>query len=79
MIQCRLPFLCEKHGVTCLPQAEASLSDLIGYYNESRVHAETGQTPSSVGITLCLKVVFRFVKYLGIWAGTTRFRFRSLG
>ncbi len=44
--QRRLPYLCEKHKVTKVEDAQVILDDLIGYYNESRAHHETGEIPS---------------------------------
>jgi len=43
--QRRLPLLCEKYQVTQLQDAQTILSDLMDYYNERRVHAETEQIP----------------------------------
>lgn len=44
--QRRLPFLCEKHKITKVEDAQAILDDLICYYNEYREHHETGEIPS---------------------------------
>jgi len=43
--QRRLPFLCEKDRVTQVPEATPILADLIAFYNEQRVHQETGEIP----------------------------------
>jgi len=44
--QRRLPFLCEKHGVTAVGEATRILEDLVAFYNEERVHQETGEIPA---------------------------------
>jgi transposase InsO family protein len=44
--QRRLPYLCEKHKVTKTEEAQGILDDLVGYYNDSRIHQETGEIPS---------------------------------
>ncbi len=43
--QRRLPFLCEKHKITDCSQAQKILDELVAFYNEQRVHEETGQIP----------------------------------
>lgn len=43
--QRRLPYLCEKHKVTDCMGAQKILDELISYYNEQRVHEETGEIP----------------------------------
>jgi len=45
--QRRLPFLCEKHGVTDLPEANRILQEQIAFYNEQRVQEETGEIPAA--------------------------------
>ncbi len=42
----RLPFLCEKHKVTESQEAQPILEDLMGYYNDCRIHQETEEIPS---------------------------------
>lgn len=43
--QRRLPFLCEKHRVSTLGEANRILGELVAFYNEQRVHADTGEIP----------------------------------
>lgn len=43
--QRRLPYLTEKYRVKDCPDAQKILDDLIHYYNEQRVHGETGEIP----------------------------------
>lgn len=45
-LQRRLPYLCEKQKVRDVGEAQKILDDLICYYNDQRVHEETGQVPS---------------------------------
>lgn len=44
--QRRLPYLCEKQKVIDVGEAQNILDDLVRYYNDQRVHEETGQVPS---------------------------------
>lgn len=44
--QRRLPYLCEKHKVKDCREAQKILADLVSYYNEKRVHDETGEIPA---------------------------------
>jgi len=44
--QRRLPFLCEKHKVKKISEAEKILDELISFYNEKHVHEETHETPN---------------------------------
>lgn len=45
--QRRMPFLCEKYKVKDVgEESDKILDDLIGYYNESHIHAETKEIPS---------------------------------
>lgn len=44
--QRRLPYLCEKHNITKVEDAQPILDDLICYYNDLREHQETGEIPS---------------------------------
>ena len=44
-LQRRLPYLCEKHHVKDLPEAQKILDDLLQYYNEQRIHEETREIP----------------------------------
>lgn len=44
--QRRLPYLCEKHKVKDCQEAQKILDELISYYNEQRVHDETGEIPA---------------------------------
>ena len=43
--QRRLPYLCEKHHVRRLEEANRILTDLVAYYDERHVHAETQEIP----------------------------------
>jgi len=43
--QRRLPFLCEKYRITDLAEANRLLRELMAFYNEQRVHQETGEIP----------------------------------
>lgn len=43
--QRRLPYLCEKHKVKDVKEAQKILDELVGYYNEQRVHEETREIP----------------------------------
>lgn len=42
-----MPFLCEKHRVTELAEANRLLQERVAFYNEQRVHADTGEIPQS--------------------------------
>lgn len=44
--QRRLPYLCEKHKVRVCREAQKILDDLVSYYNEQRIHDETGEIPA---------------------------------
>lgn len=44
--QRRLPFLCEKHKVKKISEAEKILDELISFYNEKHCHEETHETPN---------------------------------
>jgi len=44
--QRRLPYLCEKQRVRNCSEAQKILDDLVCYYNEQRVHNETGEIPA---------------------------------
>lgn len=44
--QRRLPYLCEKHKVKDCQDAQKILDDLVSYYNEQRIHDETGEIPA---------------------------------
>lgn len=44
--QRRLPYLCEKHKITKVEDAQLILDDLMGYYNDCREHQETGEIPT---------------------------------
>ncbi len=44
-LQRRLPYLCEKHKVKEISQAQKILDDLVSYYNEQRRHEETNEIP----------------------------------
>lgn len=43
--QRRLPPLCERYRIHNVTEAAPLLDELVGYYNERRVHAETGEIP----------------------------------
>jgi len=45
-LQRRLPYLCEKHKVKEISEAQKILDDLISYYNDQRMHEETGEIPT---------------------------------
>ncbi len=45
-LQRRLPHLCEKYKVKDLSEAQKLLEELISYYNEKRIHDETGEIPA---------------------------------
>jgi transposase InsO family protein len=44
-LQRRLPYLCEKHKVKDGAEAQKILDDLVSYYNNQRIHEETGEIP----------------------------------
>jgi len=44
--QRRLPYLCEKHNIRDLGEAQKILDDLVHYYNEKRIHEETKEIPA---------------------------------
>jgi len=44
--QRRLPYLCEKHRIRNCSEAQKILDELVRYYNEQRVHDETGEIPA---------------------------------
>lgn len=44
-VQRRVPFLCEKHRIPALPEANRILPDVIAFSNEQRVHQETQEIP----------------------------------
>ncbi|MGF3573717.1 MAG: hypothetical protein ACQXXG_09920 [Candidatus Bathyarchaeia archaeon] len=45
-LQRRLPYLCEKHKVKEISEAQKILDDLVRYYNEQRTHEETNEIPT---------------------------------
>lgn len=45
-LQRRLPYLCEKYKVGEVGEAQKILDELVFYYNEQRIHDETGEIPS---------------------------------
>jgi transposase InsO family protein len=45
-LQRRLPYLCEKHKVKDGLEAQKILDDLVSYYNDQRIHEETGEIPA---------------------------------
>jgi len=44
--QRRLPYLCEKHKVKDTSEAQKILDELVSYYNDQRIHEETGEIPT---------------------------------
>ncbi|MBI2118681.1 MAG: DDE-type integrase/transposase/recombinase [Elusimicrobia bacterium] len=44
--QRRIPYLCERYRITSLKEANKILRDEIHYYNDSHIHAETGEIPN---------------------------------
>ena len=44
-LQRRLPYLCEKHKVKECAEVQKILDDLVSYYNNQRIHEETGEIP----------------------------------
>lgn len=44
--QRRLPYLCEKKKIKTIKEAQTELDELVGFYNDCRVHQETGEIPS---------------------------------
>jgi len=46
-LQRRLPAMCERYGITEVEQARPMLDDIIGYYNDRRVHQETREIPAA--------------------------------
>lgn len=44
--QRRLPYLCEKHKVREISEAQKILDDLVSYYNDQRIHEETAEIPT---------------------------------
>jgi transposase InsO family protein len=44
--QRRLPYLCEKHKIRDLAEAQKTLDELVDYYNEKRTHQETQEIPA---------------------------------
>lgn len=44
--QRRLPYLCEKKKIRKVIEAQAELDELVAFYNDCRVHQETGEIPS---------------------------------
>lgn len=44
--QRRLPYICEKKNVKVIREAQVELDELVGFYNDQRVHQETGEIPS---------------------------------
>lgn len=44
--QRRLPYLCEKHKVKDCSEAQKILNELVSFYNEQRIHNETGEIPA---------------------------------
>ena len=45
-LQRRLPCLCEKYTIKDCSDAQKILEELVSYYNDQRVHEETGKIPS---------------------------------
>ncbi len=41
-----LPYLCEKQKVRDCSEAQKILDELVGYYNDQRIHEETGEIPA---------------------------------
>lgn len=44
--QRRLPYICEKKRVKTVTEAQSELDELVAFYNDCRVHQETGEIPS---------------------------------
>lgn len=44
-LQRRIPYLCERHKVRDLVEARKIVADVVGFYNEERVHLETEEVP----------------------------------
>jgi hypothetical protein len=44
--QRRLPFLCEKYRVREVAEGNRLLAEAVAYYNDERVHLETGELPT---------------------------------
>jgi len=44
--QRRLPYLCEKHKVKEISEAQKIMDALVSYYNEQRIHEETEEIPA---------------------------------
>jgi hypothetical protein len=44
--QRRLPYLCEKHKVKEISEAQKILDELVCYYNDQRIQEETGEIPT---------------------------------
>jgi transposase InsO family protein len=44
--QRRVPYLCEKHKVKDLSEAQKILDELVSYYNDQRIHEETREIPT---------------------------------
>jgi hypothetical protein len=44
-LQRRIPYLCERHNVRDLVEAGKIVTDVVGFYNEERVHLETEEVP----------------------------------
>jgi hypothetical protein len=43
--QSRVPYLCERYGITSLTKANEVLREEVAFYNEKHPHAETGEIP----------------------------------
>lgn len=41
-----LPYICEKKRIKKITEAQAELDELVGFYNDCRVHQETEEIPS---------------------------------
>jgi hypothetical protein len=44
-LQRRIPYLCERHKIKSLDEAQKVVEEVVSFYNEQRQHEETGEIP----------------------------------
>lgn len=44
-LQRRIPYLCERHNIRSIPEAQKIVEEVVSFYNEQRKHEETGEVP----------------------------------
>lgn len=44
-LQRRIPYLCKRYRIKTIPEAQKVVDEVVNFYNEQRVHEETGEVP----------------------------------